>query len=134
MRRIIIVAIAIVLTGCGTARTFVLEPVAQHDKYENVLLVADNPNVEVPSATRERIESVIRKGLYKKGPFKVGNDLEIRYTFISHDGGNRFTRWFLGGIGNSGEGSVAVTVRYLDKDGKQLAKTQVDGRIGSGFF
>lgn len=37
-------------------------------------------------------------------------------------------------MGNSGEGSLIVTVRYLDSNGLELAKTQVEGRIGSGFL
>jgi hypothetical protein len=134
MRNLIIISIVFILSGCGTARTLVLEPVTTNNKYTNVTLIADNPNVEVPADVTDKIESVIKKGLYEKGPFSIGNDLEIHYTFISHDPGNQFARWFWGGIGNAGEGSVAVTVRYIDKSNKEIAKTQVEGRIGSGFF
>jgi len=48
--------------------------------------------------------------------------------------GDRLSRWFWGGIGNAGEGMVVVQVRYIDVVGKELARTQVEGRIGSGFF
>ena len=29
---------------------------------------------------------------------------------------------------------MVVLFRYIDLSGRELAKTQVDGRIGSGFF
>ena len=134
MRKLMMISIILLLAGCGTASTLVLEPVATNNKYTNVTLIADNPNVEVPADVTDKIESVIKKGLYEKGPFSNGNDLRIHYTFISHDPGNQFARWFWGGIGNAGEGSVAVMVRYLDHNDNEIAKTQVEGRIGSGFF
>lgn len=134
MRNLLLVSILLALVGCGTARTLVIEPVATNDKYTSVKLVANNPNVQVPAEVIEKIEAVINKGLYEKGPFSVGDDLKIHYTFISHDKGNQFARWFWGGIGNAGEASVIVTVRYLNNEGNEIAKTQVEGRIGSGFF
>ena len=134
MRNILLIGAILVLYGCGTAKTLVLEPVKTSDKYTHIQLIADNPNVEVPADVTEKIESVIKKGLYEKGPFAEGTDLKIHYTFISHDKGNQFARWFWGGIGNAGEGSVTVNVKYVNSKGEELAKTQVEGRIGSGFF
>jgi hypothetical protein len=134
MRNILLIGAILILYGCGTARTLVLEPVKTSDKYTHIQLIADNPNVEVPDDVIEKIESVIKKGLYEKGPFSEGTDLKIHYTFIAHDKGNQFARWFWGGIGNAGEGSMTVNVKYVNSKGEELAKTQVEGRIGSGFF
>ena len=63
-----------------------------------------------------------------------GTALTVIYTFVSHDPGNQFARWFWGGIGNAGEGTLTVHVRYLDAEQRELASTQVEGRSGSGFF
>ena len=52
---------------------------------------------------------------------------------IQFDEGSQFQRWFFGGIGNSGEGSMHVIAEYMDGD-RKLGQTQVEGRIGSGFF
>jgi hypothetical protein len=134
MRRYLILAIVAILAGCGTARTLVLEPTRVVDRFARVELVADNPTVAVPADVTQKIESVINKGLYESGAFSRGQDLKILYTFVSHNPGDRFSRWFWGGIGNAGEGSVVVLVRYIDLSGRELAKTQVEGRIGSGFF
>ena len=134
MRNFYFVLIILILTGCGTARTLVMEPVQSTTKYTHVMLVADNPTVEVPDDVTETLEETINKGLYEEGPFVNGDDLRIHYTFISHDPGNQFERWFWGGIGNAGEGSVTILVTYMDESGNEIAKTQVEGRIGSGFF
>ena len=134
MRNLLFLVCVLFLTACGTATTMVLEPVATNTKFSNVKVVADNPNVEVPQNVTDKLESVIKNGLYEKGPFADGDDLRIHYTFISNNPGNQFTRWFWGGIGNAGEGSLALLVRYLDKNNNEIARTQVEGRIGSGFF
>ena len=44
----ILISIIFVLTACGTARTLVMEPVHSTNKYTNLMLVADNPTVDVP--------------------------------------------------------------------------------------
>jgi len=134
MRRYLLLAVVALLVGCGTARTLVLEPTRAVDRFARVDLISDNPTVAVPAEVAQQFESVIRKGLYDSGAFSRGQDLKILYTFISHNPGDRVSRWFWGGIGNAGEGSVVVLVRYIDMSGKELAKTQVEGRIGSGFF
>jgi len=72
--------------------------------------------------------------LYKEGAFQKGSELTIRYRFVQFDAGSQFTRWFLGGIGNSGEGSLTIEAKYFDMAGKELSVIQTEGRIGSGFF
>jgi len=72
--------------------------------------------------------------LYEEGPFTPGSELRIIYTFVGVDEGDQFARWFWEGIGNASEGTITVRVRYLDDQDKELTNTQVEGRIGSGFF
>jgi len=124
----------ILLTGCGTAKTVVLEAPDTSTKFSTVELVANNPTVEVPPEVDALLRSTVEKGLIEEGNFVKGDELQIQYTFVSHDKGNQVARWFWGGLGNAGEGTVTVLVKYLDKDQKELAKTQVEGKIGSGFF
>jgi hypothetical protein len=76
----------------------------------------------------------LNKGLYESGSFANGDDLRLFYTFISHEEGNRMARWFWAGLGNSGEASITIQVVYKDSNDVEMAKTQVEGRIGSGFF
>ncbi len=129
-----IILSAIILTGCGTAKTVVLEAPDVSTKFNEVELVANNPTVNVPEEVDVLLRTTIEKGLIEEGSFVKGNDLQIQYTFVNHDEGSRAARWFWGGLGNAGEGTVTVMVVYLDKDQKELAKTQVEGKIGSGFF
>jgi hypothetical protein len=50
--------------------------------------------------------------------------------------GSRFKRWMTGGIGNCGEGSSTVEVRFIDntKNAKEIGKIHAQGTIGSGIF
>lgn len=122
------------LAGCGTARTVVLDAPDTDVGFSEVTIVARNPTVRVPQSVTDVFESELRQDLFTLGPFSPGTGLELRYSFVSHEEGNRFARWFWGGIGNSGEASVTVLVVYLDGDGREVASTQVEGRIGSGFL
>lgn len=72
--------------------------------------------------------------LYAEKTFDKGKELTIKYRFIQFDPGNQFTRWFWGGIGNAGEGSLTVEAKFYDADNQELATIQSEGRIGSGFF
>jgi hypothetical protein len=134
MRIYILLAVVACLTGCGTANTLVLKPNMSRDKFARAELIACKPNVDVPADVTNELESVIRKGLNEGGAFSPGPDLRILYTIISYNPGNRAARYLTGGIGDTGEGSIAVMVSYVDKDDRELAQTQVQGRIGSGFF
>src|SRR5690349_7905194 len=134
MKRSLIVGVALLLSACGTARTIVMDPVKTSTRYARAELVENNPNVKVPAEVTQTFRSAVEKGLYEKGAFNRGQDLRVVYTFVSHNPGSQFERWFWGGIGNAGEGSVAVNVVYMDANGTELGKTQVEGRIGSGMF
>jgi hypothetical protein len=134
MHRITPIFLALILTACGTAKTVVLEPVDTTNKFSQVKLVEENPTVNVQPKVTELFRSVIEKGLYEEGPFTLGSELRIVYTFVGVDEGDQFARWFWGGIGNAGEGTITIRVRYLDDQDKELTNTQVEGRIGSGFF
>ena len=122
------------LTGCGTASTLVLAPKQSIERYSKIEVIADKPNVDVPAEVSDQLHSAITKGLTESGAFSDGTDLQIVYSFVSYDPGSRAERYLTGGLGNSGEGSIAVIVRYVDRNGKEVAKTQVEGHIGSGFF
>lgn len=126
--------LAAALAGCGTARTVVVEPAKATARYRTLTIAADPSTVAVPADVSRDFEASLRKDLYGSGKFAQGDELRLVYAFVSHNPGNQFQRWFSGGIGNWGEGSLVVHVRYLDKAGQEVAKTQVEGRIGSGFF
>ncbi len=134
MKRILIIGIVLFLGGCGTARTLVLEPIKQPNHFQRAELVEGPATVKVPAQVTEKFRSVVEKGLYENDRFQRGNDLRIVYTIISDNPGSQFQRWLWGGIGNAGEGSLVIMVRYLDASDTELAKTEIEGRIGSGFF
>ena len=130
----ILIIIVAVLTACGTASTIVIDPVDQRAELEGVSVSVGNHNVEVPQEIVEQLQEKIEKGLYEDNGFSKSNALLLEYKFLQQDEGNQFVRWFFGGIGNAGEASLTVLVTYTDPNGNQLAQTQVQGKIDSGFL
>ena len=133
-KNLILVIVVAVITGCGTASTLVLDPVEQRAEHKGVTISSGNHNVEVPQKIVAQLQEGIEKGLYEENDFIKSDALLLEYQFLQQDEGNQFVRWFFGGIGNAGEASLTVLVTYIDVNGNQLAQTQVQGKIDSGFF
>ncbi|RQR23995.1 hypothetical protein DIE23_34375 [Burkholderia sp. Bp9143] len=134
MKYTIVIGLMLLLGACATSKTVVLEPTKPHARLSGVALVESGSTATVPSEVTEKFRSVVEKGLYENDTFTRGNDLRIVYTIVSDDPGNQFERWFWGGLGYAGEGSLVIIVRYLDATDTELAKTEVEGRVSSGFF
>jgi hypothetical protein len=130
------VGLCLLLAGCGTARTLVMEP-PQRKAFAAATLARADDAVAVPEEYRVQFVNKIRELLYgtkeKAGPFAEGAGLTIRIRVVQFNEGSRLQRWFWGGVGNTGEGSIQVLAEFFDGDTK-LAQTHVEGRIGSGFF
>lgn len=99
-----------------------------------VHIASDNATTQVPTELQERFEKKLKDKLYKNSMFSAGDDLTIRYRFIQLDEGNKLARWFMGGLGNAGEGSVTVESKFFDSAGKEIGKIHTEGKIGSGFL
>jgi hypothetical protein len=103
-------------------------------RVNSVQVVEGNSTVPVPADVKETFTTKLDGYLYTEGGFQKGPELKISYRFIQYDPGSQFARWFAGGIGNAGEGSLTIETKYLDASDKELATVNVEGRIGSGFF
>ena len=134
---LIIVLLSLLVSACGTGRTMVMEPPAEKKAFTAVTLERAADTVVVPDQYRQQFLQNIRERLYgtseKPGPFTEGAGLTIRIKVVQFDAGNQFERWFWGGIGNAGEGSLQVLAEFYEGQTK-LANIQTEGRIGSGFF
>jgi len=130
------VGLCIVLAACGTGRTLVMEA-PQRKAFSAVTVMRADDTVPVPEEYRVQFSNKIRELLYgtkeKPGPFTEGEGLTIRIKVVQFAEGSQFQRWFWGGIGNAGEGSMHIVTEFLDGS-TVLAQTQMEGRIGSGFF
>ena len=76
----------------------------------------------------------LERRLYEESGFEKGSELRIRYRFVQFDPGNQFARWFWGGLGNTGEGSLSIEAKFVDSSGAEIATIQAQGSINSGFF
>ncbi|HXG52541.1 MAG TPA: DUF4410 domain-containing protein [candidate division Zixibacteria bacterium] len=129
-----LVAEAAASSGCGAGRALVLQPPPAKVSVASVTATEGNSTVSVPADVKSTFHQKLEDYLYAENAFEKGKELTIRYRFIQFDPGSQFTRWFWGGIGNAGEGSLTVEARFYDTAGNELATIQSEGRIGSGFF
>lgn len=123
-----------VVSGCGVGRNLVVKSPEMRYRAASVDVSEANSPVSVPADLRSEFQSKLNQYLYQDGSFKKGSELKIRYRYIQYEPGNQFSRWFFGGIGNAGEGSLTIEAKFLDPADKELATIQTEGRIGSGFF
>jgi len=130
----LLITVLVFLAGCGAGKTLVMKPPEMKVRVSSVDISEEIPTVNVPEDVRTKFQEKLNHLLYKEGTFKKGSDLKIKYRFIQYDPGNQFTRWFSGGIGNAGEGSLTIEVKYFDATGKELSTIHTEGKIQSGFF
>jgi len=123
-----------VWSGCGAGRTLVLQLSETKVRVSSVNAVEGASPVSVPADVKATFQQKLEEYLYAEKAFDKGKELTIKYRFIQFDPGNQLTRWFWGGIGNAGEGSLTVEAKFYDAANKELATIQSEGRIGSGFF
>ncbi len=129
---------ALLLAACGTGRTIVLDPAdrTEIETYHAAAIRHAEDTVEVPEKVLDAFDTELHKAFFgEEAVFEDGEDgLRVEYRFLQFDPGNRFSRWLFGGIGNAGEATMLAEVRFLKPGGAEMARIQVEGRIGSGFF
>lgn len=121
-------------TGCGVGRNMVIQSPQTRIRAASAVAAENNSPVSVPAEMKADYQSRLEKYLYGENGFQQGKELTIRYRFIQYEPGSQFGRWFSGGIGNMGEGSLTIESKFYDAGGKELATIQTEGRIGSGFL
>jgi hypothetical protein len=128
------ICLAVLLNGCGSGKIIVYDPVEAKHVVKTIKIVNNMPTSSVPKEYKEDFEEKLKEKLYQEHGYKPGDDLTISYRFLQCDEGSRFSRWFLGGLGNSGESSLTVEAKFIDKSGKEIGKVNTEGKIGSGFL
>ncbi|HEY6201231.1 MAG TPA: hypothetical protein VI231_21690 [Candidatus Binatia bacterium] len=123
-----------VATGCGVGRNMVIQSPQTRIRAASAVATENNSPVGVPADMKADYQSRLEKYLYGENGFKQGQELRIRYRFIQYEPGSQFGRWFSGGLGNMGEGSLTIESKFYDSNDKELATIQTEGRIGSGFL
>jgi len=130
----ILFVILVGMVGCGAGRTMIVKAPDSASHFSSVELVETKSPVPVPVEVSRAFLEQLNNYVYKDGAFQKGPGLKVEYRFIQLNEGNQFKRWFSGGIGNFGEGSMTVEAKFYDQTGKELAAIHTDGKISSGFF
>ncbi len=122
------------ISGCGAGRTTVMTPAETAATFSAAEIVEDKATVSVPAEVSASFYTKLAQLLYDGGGFTRGPGLKISYRFIQFNPGSQFTRWFWGGIGSAGKGTLTVEARFLDQNDRELARIQSEGEITSGAF
>ena len=128
------ISLTLFLAGCGAGKTLILNQSETKVSFVNIGLLSEKSTAGVPEDIQIAFKDLLHKKLYEELKFNEGSDLTIAYRFIQYNPGSQLSRWFWGGIGNAGEGTLTIEARFLDPNKKELAKIQSEGKIGSGFF
>lgn len=132
-----VVVVGLLLSACGAGRTLVMEPPDERRTFPAATIERGKDNVPIPEEYATQLVQKLREGLYgnaeKPGAFADGAGLTIRTKVVQFEAGSKFQRWFWGGIGNQGEGSLHLLAEFYDGD-RKLAQIQTEGRIDSGAF
>jgi hypothetical protein len=131
---LIIFACTLFLTGCGAGKTTVVSLTDTYAKFTRAEIFEEKSTVHVPEQVKTQFKGALEKELFEKGGFVRGDGLKIMYRFVQFNPGSQFSRWFWGGIGSAGKGSMTVEARFLKFDGTELAKINAEGEISSGAF
>lgn len=124
----------IFLGGCGAGRTMVLKPTEVRQHFSFVEISEGNSTVNIPANAKQSFCQKLEKFIYEEGGFQKGGDLKIKYRFIQFNPGSQFTRWFWGGLGSAGKGTLTVEAKYFDPTDKEVGTIQAEGEISSGAF
>lgn len=126
--------VSVLLAGCGTGRTLVMGPVKESKKFSAVQIERASDTISVDADADRVFRAELSRLLYEENKFTRGQGLQAAYRYVQLNQGDQFARWFTGGLGNTGEGSLTILVQFKDEKGNALGEIQVEGRIGSGFF
>lgn len=126
--------VALLFSGCGAGRTIVVTPTESPETFTAAEIIEDKSTVSVPAEVNTSFQTKLSQLIFTEGGFARGPGLKISYRFIQYNPGSQFSRWFWGGIGSAGKGTLTVEVRFLDQNNKELAKIQSEGEITSGVF
>ncbi|MBW2366737.1 MAG: DUF4410 domain-containing protein [Deltaproteobacteria bacterium] len=144
--QLVVIGLVILLIGCGASKTMVINPVSGENKTKAsvVGIGSVESTVGAPQAILEKISNTLLEKLQKTGAFDTvtteditasGGAVKLDVMLLQFNQGDQFKRWFWGGLGQAGQGSLTLRVNYKDgSTGEKIAEIQTEGSIDSGFF
>ena len=112
----------------------VIAPNTTACKAKQVTLSYENATVQVEDECVAELKRYMEDEFFgKEALFTRGEQLTVKYGFMTFDEGSQAARYFLSGLGG-GEAKMVVGAEFFDAQGNSLAKIQSEGRLGGGFF
>jgi hypothetical protein len=134
---LVVLALAVTISACASGATTVLAPpsAATQATFNTLKIESGTDTVSIPVDARAHFEKRLNEYLLTATPptkFAPGNDLTLRYRFIQFEEGSRALRYLIGF--GAGKGKMTAEITFLDAQGKEVAKINVEGEISMGFL
>jgi hypothetical protein len=94
------VLFCLLVAACGTGRTMITAAPSSRAVAASLNIEEGNSTVMVPDEVKVALRKQLIDALHEKAQFPRGQDLTLRYRFVQYSPGDRFQRWFWGGVGN----------------------------------
>lgn len=130
-----VVLLTLTLVACASGATTVMAPpvITPGTAFKTLKIESGTDTVQLPTDARAHFEKRLNEYLLSgKTKFAAGPDLTLRYRFIQFDEGDRALRYLIGF--GAGKGKMTAEVVFIDGQGKEVAKINVEGEISMGFL
>jgi len=134
LRLAALLLLAMPLAACASSHLTVEQPYRGNLTANAVNLVYGDSTVDVSEDAVAYLRNRMEQAFYtSEAPFARGNDVTVRYRFLTYDRGSRAARYFLGGLAG-GEAKMLVEAEFLSPAGERLALVRAEGEVGAGAF
>jgi len=130
----LLAATALLLGGCGSARTSMVTPDPAPQPVASLAIQKDPSTIglQVDTALLHTFEETLRAELINRKGFRQGADLTLRYRAVSGNPGSRSGRFWLGL--SVGEGDVVMRIDLAKADGTVVMTMDVTGTVTGGWL
>ena len=133
LRLAALLLLAMPIAACSSSNLIVEQAARNPIRAQAVNLVYDNSTVNVSDDAvtylRDRMENAFHGG--DAPAFARGQDVTIRYRFVSFERGSRIARYMLPGI--AGGATMIVEAEFVSPSGEVLSRVRGQGNVGGGL-
>lgn len=134
MRLAALALLALPLAACASSNLTVEQPMrAAPMRVTTVTLQQDQSNVTVTDDAKTYLDTRMRDAFYdgETPAFRQGNDLTVRYRFVSFERGSRALRYLVPFI--AGGSTMIVEAEFIDPQGNVLSRVRGQGQVNGGI-
>jgi hypothetical protein len=125
--------LALPLGACTSSNLIVEQAARAPVSVQSVNLVYGDSTVNVTDDAAAYLNERMRNAFHggDAPAFAQGNDMTVRYRFVSYETGSRVVRYLLPGI--AGGSTMIVEAEFVSPSGEVIARVRGQGNVGGGI-